>query len=105
MIPAIAVNASVSSASDLSLKPTSPVRPMVIAPAQVSFHEIFDQMTRDAISTVRSGEAAAIAGIKGNASAQQVVDAVLASERALETLVAVRDKVVNAYQEISKMAI
>ncbi|KAF2990642.1 Flagellar hook-basal body complex protein FliE [Methylocystis sp. MJC1] len=35
----------------------------------------------------------------------QVVDAVMAAERSLQTMIAVRDKVVNAYQEISKMAI
>jgi flagellar hook-basal body complex protein FliE len=36
---------------------------------------------------------------------QKVVDAVLAAERELQTVIAVRDKAVNAYQEISRMSI
>ena len=43
--------------------------------------------------------------INGNASTQAVVDAVMNAERTLTTAVAIRDKVVAAYQELSRMAI
>jgi flagellar hook-basal body complex protein FliE len=33
------------------------------------------------------------------------VEAVMSAEKSLQTALAVRDKVVNAYQEISRMAI
>ena len=36
---------------------------------------------------------------------QQVVEAVMAAESTLKTAIAIRDKVVNAYQEISRMTI
>ena len=54
---------------------------------------------------VRAGEATAISGIGGKASVQQVVEAIMNAEQTLQTAIAVRDKVVAAYQEISRMAI
>ena len=69
------------------------------------FSQMLAQVAADAAGSIRSGEAAAIAGIQGKASVQEVVDAVLNAERALQTTLAVRDKLVSAYQEISRMAI
>jgi flagellar hook-basal body complex protein FliE len=54
---------------------------------------------------VKNGEAAAIAGVDGQASVQQVVEAVMQAESTLQTAIAIRDKVVSAYQEISRMTI
>ena len=54
---------------------------------------------------MKGAESTSIAGIQGNASTQAVVDAVMGAERALQTAVVIRDKVVAAYQEISRMAI
>ena len=54
---------------------------------------------------MKSGEAAAIAGVEGKASVQNVVSTVMQAERDLHTAIALRDKAVAAYQEISRMAI
>ena len=62
-------------------------------------------MAADAIGTLKAGEATAIAGMQGQAPLQQVVQAVMQAEQALRTAIAVRDKVVGAYQEISRMQI
>jgi flagellar hook-basal body complex protein FliE len=43
--------------------------------------------------------------MQGKAPLQQVVQAVMQADQALRTVVAVRDKVVGAYQEISRMQI
>ena len=56
-------------------------------------------------ATLRNAEALSIAGVRGQASVQQVVDAVMTAEQSLQTAIAVRDKVVSAYLEISRMAI
>ncbi|WP_341992268.1 flagellar hook-basal body complex protein FliE [Azorhizobium sp. AG788] len=72
---------------------------------QADFGDVLAKVTTDAMSTVRTGEAAAISGIQGKASVQQVVEAVMSAEQTLQTAMAVRDKVVAAYQEISRMAI
>jgi flagellar hook-basal body complex protein FliE len=54
---------------------------------------------------VRSGEAAAVAGVQGSLPLQTVVERVMAAERTLQAALAVRDKAVGAYQEISRMQI
>ena len=54
---------------------------------------------------LRQGEETAKAGLIGKADAHSVVEALAASELAIETAVAVRDKVVEAYQEILRMPV
>ncbi len=41
----------------------------------------------------------------GDVSTREVVDAVMSAEQALQTSIAIRDKIVTAYLEISRMAI
>jgi flagellar hook-basal body complex protein FliE len=73
--------------------------------AHGSFGDMMVQVASGAVDTLRAGEAAAISGMQGKASVQQVVEAVMSAEQALQTAIAIRDKVVAAYQEISRMAI
>ena len=73
--------------------------------AQADFAQTLASMATDAISTIKAGEMTATAGMKGQASLQQVVQAVMMADQTLQTVVAVRDKVVSAYQEISRMQI
>ena len=63
------------------------------------------QVANDAISTMKTGEAASISGIQGKESTQSVVEALMSAEQTLQMAVAVRDKVVQAYQEVSRMSI
>jgi len=70
-----------------------------------SFSDAMAQVSQGAIDTIKQGEAASIAGVDGQASVQQVVEAVMAAESTLQTAIAIRDKVVTAYQEISRMSI
>jgi flagellar hook-basal body complex protein FliE len=76
-----------------------------VATPESDFAQTLANMAADAISTVKSGETTAIAGMQGKAPLQQVVQAVMQADQALRTVVAVRDKVVSAYQEISRMQI
>lgn len=71
----------------------------------VGFDGVLQQVANDAISTMKTGEAASISYIQGKVSAQSVVEAVMSAEQTLQMAVAVRDKVVQAYQEVSRMAI
>ncbi len=75
------------------------------SPQFTSFGDMMVQVAAGATETLKAGEAAAISGIQGRASVQQVVEAVMSAEQALQTAIAIRDKVVAAYQEISRMAI
>ncbi|WP_152046135.1 flagellar hook-basal body complex protein FliE [Aureimonas psammosilenae] len=105
MIPAIG--------NTLPALDTSRVNPLgsVAAPATTGvgagtdFASVLAKVTTDAVGAVKGAESSSIAGIKGEASTQAVVDAVMGAERALQTAVVIRDKVVAAYQEISRMAI
>ena len=69
------------------------------------FSEILSRVMVDATNTVKSAEATSIQGVNGKASTQAVVEAVMSAERTLQTAVAVRDKAVAAYMELSRMAI
>jgi flagellar hook-basal body complex protein FliE len=71
----------------------------------VSFAQFLEQLSSETVQNLKAGEAAAISGVQGKASVQQVVDAIMTAERSLHTAIAVRDKIVGAYQEISRMAI
>jgi flagellar hook-basal body complex protein FliE len=92
----------VSGSSPLS--GTAPTTAPKAAPEN-DFAQTMASMAADAISTVKTGETTAIAGMQGKAPLQQVVQAVMQADQALRTVVAVRDKVVGAYQEISRMQI
>ena len=46
-----------------------------------------------------------VQGLQGQADTREVVDAVMSAEQALQAAVAIRDKIVSAYMEISRMAI
>jgi flagellar hook-basal body complex protein FliE len=71
----------------------------------MEFSKVLADVASSAVDALKAGEATSIAGINGNASVQQVVEAVMSAEQALQTAIAVRDKLVAAYQEISRMAI
>ena len=70
-----------------------------------SFSQVLEQISGDAVNTLRGAEATSIAAMQGQASTLEVVEAIKSAEQALQTATAVRDKVVQAYQEVSRMAI
>ncbi len=65
----------------------------------------FRSAASDFMETMRSGEETVKAGLAGRADPQAVVEALAATEFAVQTAVAVRDKVVEAYQEILRMPV
>jgi flagellar hook-basal body complex protein FliE len=74
------------------------------APSQ-NFGNMLADTMKEAIGNMRAGEAAAAQGAAGKGDIVQVVNAVTAAELTLETVVAVRDKVISAYQDIMRMPI
>jgi flagellar hook-basal body complex protein FliE len=70
-----------------------------------SFSQVLEQISGEAVDALRGAEATSIAALQGQASTMEVVEAIKAAEQALQTATAVRDKVVQAYQEVSRMAI
>lgn len=70
-----------------------------------SFAEMLQSATQEAITTLREADTVGRAGMAGKADAQQVVEATLAMETTLRTVVSVRDRLVSAYQEVLRMPI
>lgn len=85
----------------------TPVKPgAAVAGAKESdFGTLLGGLFMSAADAVKAAEATSISGIKGKASVQQVVEAVMNAEQSLQSAIAVRDKVVTAYLEISRMQI
>ena len=70
-----------------------------------SFDQALAQVVGSAINTLQTGEAVAIQGVEGAVGPMKVVESVMAAQRSLQTVLAIRDKAVSAYQEIARMAI
>jgi len=69
------------------------------------FGSLLTKSLGSAIGSGEQAEAQATAAINGGGDLTQVVTAVSRAELALQTTVAVRDRVLQAYQDIIKMSI
>lgn len=101
-LPAIAALAPLfSSAAPAAAKPA-----LEAAGAQgPSFTQFLSQAANEAAHTMAAADQAAIAGVEGRASLQEVADKLMAAERTLQTAVALRDRFVSSLQEISRLQI
>ncbi len=70
-----------------------------------AFQAALTRAVENTVETMHQADAATEAGIMGNASATEVVLAVARAELALQTTVAIRDRVVQAYQDVMRMPI
>ena len=70
-----------------------------------SFGDMLSGVLSDAAQNGRAAELTASGAIQGKGDLVDVVTAVQAAEVSLETVVAIRDKVIAAYQEIMRMPI
>lgn len=96
--PAAAANAYSTTAKGIEA-------PGMEANKKESFGELLKKTAMDSINTLRGGEAASAKAVSGEATLPEVVQAVTAAEITLQTVVAVRDKLVGAYQEIMRMPV
>lgn len=69
------------------------------------FADALEAALSDMQSTLQRGEQVAADALAGRGDVQSVVEALTATELALETAVVVRDRVVEAYQEILRMPV
>jgi flagellar hook-basal body complex protein FliE len=79
--------------------------PAGTAPVETDFGAIMGEALGQLGQQLRQAEAVSISGIKGVASTQEVVEQVMVAEQTLQAAIAVRDKIIAAYLEISRMAI
>jgi len=69
------------------------------------FADMLKSAMGDAVQASRHAEAQMSAQVQGKAELVDVVTAISAAETSLETVMAVRDQVISAYQEIMRMPI
>ncbi|WP_439816010.1 flagellar hook-basal body complex protein FliE [Zavarzinia sp. CC-PAN008] len=72
---------------------------------EAGFAGFLKAQVQDAIATSRSAEQQSVQAAAGRADIVNVVTAVTEAETTLQTVVAVRDRVIQAYQEIMRMPI
>lgn len=69
------------------------------------FAEVLRDATGGAMDALREGEAQSLKAAAGAADLQDVVAAVSKAELTLQTVVTLRDRVIQAYQEVLRMPI
>jgi len=69
------------------------------------FGDLVRKAAEGAVDTLKQGEQVSLQGVMGKADIAQVAAAVANADATLQTIVAVRDRVISAYQDIIKMAI
>jgi flagellar hook-basal body complex protein FliE len=104
-ISAPARSIAVGSGVDAGIAPSKVASPAASADTPVDFGSFLAQMVSDTAHTLKAGEATAVAGINGQASTNEVVQAVMTTEQTLQSAIAIRDKVVAAFLELSRMSI
>ena len=82
----------------------TPVAPAV-APAGPGFADMLSSVMGDMTQTTLAAETQMTSMVQGQGSLIDVVTAVSSAEASLETVMAVRDQVISAYQEIMRMPI
>ena len=69
------------------------------------FGDILKSAMTDVMKSTKNAETQMAAQVHGKAELVDVVTAISAAESSLETVMAIRDQVINAYQEILRMPI
>lgn len=80
-------------------------RPATAPQAEPAGQGAIGGLVSDFATALKAGEETAKATMTGGADAHSLVEALAASQLAVETAVTLRDKVVEAYQEILRMQV
>ena len=75
------------------------------ASSGTDFAQMLGQMSSDAVHTLKTAETMSVDGLQGAGNIQGVVQAVMSAQESLQTALAVRDKSVAAFQEVTRMSI
>lgn len=70
-----------------------------------NFGSMLENAVKSTAESAKAAERLSISGITGNTDVAEVVTAVANAEVALQTVIAVRDRVIQAYQDIARMPI
>jgi flagellar hook-basal body complex protein FliE len=98
-----AAAAAYQAATKLAATTPSSASAAIGAAGSGSFGDFLTGAMQNAVQTMQTGEQMAAKQVAGQADIVDVVNAVNSAELTLDTVVAVRDKVISAYQSIMQM--
>jgi flagellar hook-basal body complex protein FliE len=103
---AINFSDAVSAYRNAAMRDAVPGGPAEVKPkSEAGFEDMLREATQGAITDLKAGEQQSLLAAAGAADLTDVVTAVGKAELTLQTVVAVRDKVIQAYQEVLRMPI
>ena len=70
-----------------------------------NFGDVLNNVLSDTIHQSRQAESQIVAGVQGKTDLVNVVTAISSAETSLQTVMAVRDQVIAAYQQVMQMQI
>jgi flagellar hook-basal body complex protein FliE len=95
---------ALSKLSETVAQGTAPAAPAA-ATGQPSFDNVLSQLAGSVSGKLQNAEAVSMQSMTGDVPTRDVVNAVMDAEQSLQTAIAIRDKIVQAYLEISRMPI
>ena len=99
-----ALNAYQTALNRINNTPATPKAQPLNEPKE-TFGQVLSNIVENAVDSQKQAEITTINGIAGKADIQDVVLAISNAEQALETVVAVRDTAIKAYNSIMQMNI
>lgn len=77
----------------------------VVSPTGPGFGEVMSSLATNTVGNIKQAERISLDAVTGEAGTREVVDALMTAERSLQTAIAIRDKIVTAYLDVSRMQI
>ncbi|MDJ1462969.1 flagellar hook-basal body complex protein FliE [Nitratireductor sp. GZWM139] len=102
MIPPVGSIAPSTLTETTGLQPT---RQMPASETGEAFSAMLGEAAASTVAKLNHAEGVSLKALQGEADTREVVDAVMSAEQALQASIAVRDKLVTTYLDISRMAI
>jgi flagellar hook-basal body complex protein FliE len=93
-------NAAKALSQSQKQQPTQDMRP-----EKADFGDVLKSAAQETLDALKTGEKTAMDSITGKADAHSVVEALATTEMAVQSAITVRDRVVEAYQEILRMPV
>ncbi|KXF76025.1 flagellar hook-basal body protein FliE [Paramesorhizobium deserti] len=88
-----------------AIAPVNPSAANQPSVGEASFGDVLSQLTGSVGDKLKNAEAMSISSMTGDVPTREVVSSVMEAEQSLQTAIAIRDKIVQAYLEISRMQI
>lgn len=70
-----------------------------------SFSDLVTAAANRTVDRLNNAENMSVKALQGGADTREVVDSVMSAEQSLQAAIAIRDKIVTAYLDISRMSI